>query len=119
MPAGRPTKYRPEMCDTIIELGKTGAGRAEMATEIDICRDTFNEWTANNPQFSDAVKLALQHSQSWWEQQGRLATFGGTDGFNATSYIFNMKNRFPDEWRDKKEVDVNLSHEQALDELDG
>jgi hypothetical protein len=29
-----------------------------------------------------------------------------TPGFNATSYIFNMKNRFPSDWRDRQDVDV-------------
>src|SRR5690606_34119124 len=94
-PVGRPTKYDPAMCDIVIQVGEEHAGTlAEMAEACDIHRETLNEWIKANPEFSDAVKRGLQKSQIWWERQGKSATFGATDGFNATSYIFNMKNRF-------------------------
>ncbi|WP_386681854.1 hypothetical protein [Loktanella sp. R86503] len=77
---------------------------AEAISLLGISRDTFYRWQKEYPEFSDAVKGVKHRSQAWWEQQGRIATFGGTDGFNATSYIFNMKNRFPDEWKDRHEL---------------
>lgn len=104
MPAGRPTKYKPSMCDTIRECGKEGMGKAEMAAEIGIHHSTFKAWQEEHPEFSAAVKDALFLSQAWWEGKGRIATFD-SQGFNATSYIFNMKNRFPEDWRDKHEVE--------------
>lgn len=103
MPAGRPSKYDPDFCDKIIELAKEGASKAEMALELDICYDTFAVWQKDIPEFSEAVKKAERLSQGWWEKKGRVATFGGCDGFNATSFIFNMKNRFKEDWRDKVE----------------
>jgi transposase len=105
MPGGRPTKYTPDMCDRIIELGKVGASKHEMAMEIDVAVSTFDVWQNENKEFSEAVKKAVEFSQAWWEKQGRLATFGAFDGFNATSFIFNMKNRFRDSWRDKQETE--------------
>lgn len=97
---GRPTKYEPKMCDVVIKCGKEGMSKCEMALELDIAYDTFDRWQNQNKQFSEAVKEAMRHSQAWWERNGRMATFGGIDGFNATSYIFNMKNRFRDDWND-------------------
>lgn len=105
MTAGRPSKYDPAFCDKIIELAKVGASKAEMALELDIAYSTFDVWQNENPEFSEAVKRAEKISQGWWEREGRLATFGGKDGFNATSFIFNMKNRFKDDWREKVETD--------------
>lgn len=105
MPAGRPTKYTPDMCDRVIELGKTGASKHEMALELGIAMSTFDVWQNENPQFSEAVSRSLELSQGWWEKNGRLATFGAFDGFNATSFIFNMKNRFRDSWKDKQETE--------------
>ena len=61
------------------------------------------------PEFSIAVKEALRVSQAWWEEKGREATFGAHPGYNATSYIFQMKNRFGEDWRDRKEVDLNAN----------
>lgn len=103
MVAGRPTKYKPEFCDMVIEMGKTGASKAEMALDLDIAWSTFQLWQEVHEEFSAAVKEAERLSQGWWEKNGRIATFGGVSGFNPTSYIFNMKNRFKHEWRDKFE----------------
>jgi hypothetical protein len=106
MAGGRPTKYDPAFCARVVEFGKEGMGKCEMASELDIHYQTFEAWQEAHPEFSTSVKAALRHSQAWWEKNGRLATFGGIDGFNATSYIFNMKNRFSDDWRDKQEREV-------------
>lgn len=103
MTAGRPSKYDPAMCERVIELARTGASKAEMALELGIVYSTFDVWQNDNPDFSEAVREAEKISQGWWEKQGRLATFGGCEGFNATSFIFNMKNRFKDDWREKVE----------------
>lgn len=104
--SGRPSKFHDGMCEIVIDLGKQGAGRAEMACELGISRETWTDWL--NPEsprykvgFSDAVKVALEFSQAWWEKQGRLKTFDDKD-FNATSYIFQMKNRFKDDWADRQ-----------------
>lgn len=101
MPVGRKTKYKKEMCDQVIAFGQEGMSLVEMASELKVAWSTFALWRDKHPEFSEAVKEAVRESQAWWERQGRLATFGGVDGFNATSYIFNMKNRFRDDWSDK------------------
>ena len=109
MPAGRPTKYKAEFCDLVIERMREGASRAECCAEMDITPRTFLDWQDQKDEFSQAVKQGVILCKAWWEKKGRLATFGGTDGFNATSYIFNMKNRFKDadefgdNWADMRE----------------
>lgn len=105
MSGGRPTKYDPKMCERVLECGAEGMGVCEMADELGIHYETFMAYRAKHPQFSEAVKEALRKSQAWWERKGRQATFGGTEGFNATSYIFNMKNRFSEDWKDKRETE--------------
>lgn len=100
MPAGRPSTYKEEYCDTVIECGRDGMGKAEMASQLGISRVTLNDWCEKHPAFAYAVKRGLDEAQAWWEMKGRVATFGGIDGFNATSYIFQMKNRFRDDWND-------------------
>ena len=93
------------MCERIIDLGREGAGQCEMAADLDIHYSTFLAWQTEKPEFSDAVKQAVRLSQAWWEREGRKGTFGEYKGFNATSYIFQMKNRFSDDWRDKQDVE--------------
>ena len=88
------------MCETVIKCGREGMGKAEMAAELGIAYSNFDRWQHEHPEFQDAVKEAVRQSQAWWEKMGRVSTFGGTDGFNATSYIFQMKNRFRADWND-------------------
>jgi hypothetical protein len=102
MPAGRPSKYKPQMCKTVIEAGSQGMTLAEMADCIGVTRETIRMWMSEKPEFSCAVKEGLDKAQAWWERKGREATFGGVDGYNATSYIFQMKNRFKEDWADTK-----------------
>lgn len=106
---GRPTKYKPEFCETVVSIGKEGGSKAEMACAIGVMRNTMGDWEKDHPEFSNAVKLAVEESQAWWEKKGRSATFGGYEGFNASAFIFQMKNRFRDDYRDKVEVAHSIS----------
>jgi transposase len=114
-PEGRPSKYNPLFCDKVIELGKIGASKVEMACELDICRTTFDNYEKEYPEFLKAVKQAVMFSQAFWEKNGRLATFGGTPNFNATTWIFNMKNRFSEDWKDKTESSVDAKLNGTLE----
>lgn len=102
MPGGRPTKYRPEMCDVVIELMSEGASKFEVAAAINVCIDTISEWQKeeNNPQFSAAIKQGERLSRAWWEKHGRLNL--DNKEFNSTLWYMNMKNRHA--WADKQDV---------------
>lgn len=103
MAGGRPTKYNPDMCEQVKACGDAGMTIIEMCRDIGITRETMRVWRETNPEFSAAVNEGLDRAQAWWEMQGRIATFGGCDGYNATSYIFQMKNRFKEDWRDRQD----------------
>ncbi len=90
-------------------LAKEGMGKAEIASNLGVSRETLHEWTKSKPEFSDAIKRAYEEALAWWEREGRKATFGGIKGFNSTSYIFQMKNRFKDDWRDKIDHNVEFT----------
>lgn len=106
MPAGRPSKYDPAFCDTVIEAGANGDTLTAMAEACGVHRETLNDWMEIHPEFSASVKMGLQKAQAWWEQKGKVATFGEQPGFNATSFIFNMKNRFKDDWADVTKAEL-------------
>jgi len=97
---GRPTKYLPEMCETVIELMREGASQDEVIGHLDISRDTFYRWKEENKEFSDAIKRGIRLSQAWWEREGRISLRDRE--FNYTGWYMNMKNRF--KWADKQEV---------------
>lgn len=103
MKTGRPLKYNPEMLPIMLSGAREGMGVVELSTEIGISRETFNQWTKSNKDFSDTVNECRALSQSWWEALGRKGAKNGD--INPTVWIFNMKNRFKNEWRDKQEVE--------------
>jgi len=110
-PVGAPTKYDKKHCKTVLDLMKEGASKAEVCLELDICFQTFLNWQGDHKEFLEAVKRGLHLSKGKWEQMGRRAAFGQVEGFNATAWIFNMKNRFSkaddfkEKWSDKQELD--------------
>lgn len=104
---GQPTKYKPEYCEAVLEMGKEGYSKAEMALELGHPYSTIDNWTKAHPEFLEAIKMAVEISQGWWERKGRQMAVGEIEGGNPTTYIFNMKNRFREDWRDKHEVDHN------------
>jgi hypothetical protein len=108
-PFGRPSEYDPAMCEVVASMGHEGEGVVEVCAQIGIVKDTFYRWVKEKPDFSDAVSQYRRNSQVWWERVGRMAVIGEVDGFNATAWIFNMKNRFKDDWRDKVEQDLSSS----------
>ena len=100
-----PSKYRPEMAETVIELMSQGASKFEVAAELGISTETIYEWCERYEVFSDAIKKGEQLSQAWWENIGRkyLVEHHMGDRLNTALWFINMKNRFS--WRDT--IDVN------------
>ena len=121
---GRPSKYKPEYCQEIIKyfdvpffedkLVSTTTGKndfskdeyKEIATpprflsafarSIGVNTDSLHEWAKVHKDFSVALKCAkeIQHEH--------FVTCGLKGLFNASAYIFSMKNMH--DWRDQTEV---------------
>lgn len=72
MPAGRPTLYKPEYCDVIIELGKLGKSMTAMALACNVSKQTILDWARAHEEFSDALTRARALSLQWWEEQAQI-----------------------------------------------
>lgn len=107
MPAGQPTKYRPEMCDVILEHLSLGYSLTAAAGKAGIHKDTAYEYIKKHPQFSDAVKDGRAAGMALWEK--RLTTQALKAPGNTAAIIFAMKNLYQDDWRDKVETDHTSS----------
>src|SRR5690625_2115735 len=102
-PVRRPSKYRHEYCDMVVEHMSEGASLTSFAAEIDVSRETISEWSRVHPEFSVAVKKGKAKCASWWERLGRTGAMGGD--VNPTLVIFGLKNMSPEDWREKQEID--------------
>lgn len=100
-PVGRPTDYRPEMCQQVIDLGKEGKSKAQIAAALGKSRQTLENWSAEYPDFLDALKIARDLALAWWEDKGQECLTA--EKFQQSAFIFQMKNRFREDYRDSHE----------------
>jgi hypothetical protein len=105
MAFGRPTDYDPAFCERVIELGREGASKVEMAVELGVVRNTLDNWAAAHPDFLSALTHARDLSQVWWEKKGRSGL--DSQGFNASLWGKNVSCRFPDDWTDKSKQELS------------
>lgn len=104
---GRPSAYKAQYADEVIDFMAEGYSVAGFAGHIGVSRSTVYKWAEENEGFSDALKIAQAKSALWWERQAR--TIASTGEGNASVTIFGLKNRVADEWRDKREVEVETN----------
>ena len=102
---GRPTKYDPKMCERVVDCGKEGYSRAELAAELGIAIQTMHNWEAAHPDFLEATTRARDLALAWWNRQGSKGIWAKS--FNAAAYRLQVMNRFPRDWRDRQEVVVS------------
>ena len=101
----RTTTYLPEYCDAVVEMGRKGKSRIQMAAKFHCDRKTLDNWAKANPEFKTALDWSRDLAQAWWEDAGQegIWTEQGGRQFNANAYRLQVLNRFPDDWRDKQD----------------
>jgi transposase-like protein len=126
---GRPSKYSPEFHPLLAEaLAKTGATDKQICEKLGIAEPTLYAWKKEHPEFSKALKDGKEEP----DEKVRTSLYSravGYDNPNAvkifmpanakepvyapytehhapdvTACIFWLKNRRPDEWREKQEI---------------
>jgi len=108
---GRPTKYRPEYCQAIIEYFTVeptdSDGHAvpppyiqEFCLSIGINKSTLQEWVAKYEDFSNAYSVAKA------KQKQLMITNALLGGYNASFAWRAMMNMH--DWRDKQEHKVEV-----------
>ena len=105
-PVGRPSKYKPEYCERIVEMARqTGAGPAEYAAEFDVDRVTMYDWAKAHPEFSTALSRAKVQEQAWWERAGRSGMVA--ERFNALVWKTSVQARFRDDYTERTQTEVS------------
>ncbi len=110
-PVGRPSPYKPEYCEIAKKLMKEGASKIEVAYELDVCRQTLDNWAKENVEFFNTINAGVDSSEGWWTKQGRHNL--ENKDFNSRLWEINMMNRFG--WmkraENKHEVTAKLKEE--------
>lgn len=102
---GRPTNYKPEYCEMVVEHMSQGKSLASFAASIGTHRQVLYEWQSANREFHDACKHAQEMSLQWFEDFAQKATTGRLfdpeyegkfDKYNPNMLQFLMSRRFRD-----------------------
>lgn len=128
---GAPTKWKDEFCIQVEKLCKLGATDAEIADFFLIVESTLNEWKKKYPEFSESIKKgkleadshvahSLYHRAIGYEHEDVDIRVVGKEIVetplikhyppDSTAAIFWLKNRRPDKWRDRQEIDQKTEH---------
>ncbi len=112
---GRPTKYKPEFCQMLIDHMSEGYSFESFGAIAEVWDSTLDDWVNTIPEFADAKQTARKKQLYANEKLIRdVAKYG--DG-NATAAIFILKNCHPKTWRDRREIDITPPKDLSTEEL--
>ena len=105
----RPSDYSPEFCEVVVELGKQGKSLVQIASTLEVVKQTLTNWAELHPEFLAALTQARIHSQAWWEDAGQdnMLLAPGVGTFNGSVWSRSMAARFPEDWRENKGVELS------------
>jgi len=130
---GRPTKYRPEYAKQARKLCGLGATNQELADFFEVSIPTIWHWANEHREFFNAIKVSkteadervkrsLYHKAVGYSYEGEKIIQDKEGNVSRiptrehvppsdTAAIFWLKNRRPEEWRDKVEIQSNKAIE--------
>jgi len=119
MTAGRPTAYKFEYCEKLLEHMAEGFSFESFGAIVITAKQTLYNWAENHEEFMYAKKIGECLSMYWWEREGKKGLQGVYKNFNPVVWVFSMKNRFG--WRDRQEIvetiDISKIKDEELDLL--
>jgi hypothetical protein len=125
--AGRPSKYRPEMCKILVDVMSQGYSMTAACSDMGITKVTCLEWVKNIPEFAEAYEKGKEACQKFWESLLVQAATGlmsdelkkkKSKGINMTAVIFALKTRFHKDFGEQQKQLIefqnlpNMSDEQ-------
>jgi len=126
----RPTRYRKEFAELAYNYCLLGSTDAQLGVFFSVTEQTINNWKKAHPEFFESIKKAkyqadaqvaqsLFHRANGYEHadthisnyQGKITVTDTVKHYapDPTSAIFWLKNRQPEIWRDKKEVELDAT----------
>lgn len=114
MAAKKPeSKFKPEMCERMIEMGKQGASQKMIWSDLGISKNTAESLKKNTPEFAEALDMALVHAQAFWERE--LLANVDNKGYNSRLAEIALRGQFQQDYRETRDTKVDLKAEVKID----
>lgn len=136
---GRKSSYQETYANQALKLALLGAKDKELADFFGVSEQTLNKWKKDYPEFLEALKKGKDVADSNVASKLYNRAIGydfeethivRKDGMivgekhitkhqpaDTTAAIFWLKNRQPDKWRDRKELDTNIRLDDELEKM--
>lgn len=129
---GRPSLFSDRLVERLLAMATEGATDVQMAKAAGVGLSTFTAWKGRHEDFRDALKEAKNIADSFVEaslyrratgyshpaikffcHEGRVQSEKYIEHYppDTTACIFWLKNRQPENWRDKQEIDGSVKVE--------
>ena len=116
---GRPrveTYLNPEWYTIIIDSGREGRHITDFLIKLGISWDTHYELIKRNVVYADAIKEYNKLCEQWWYDRAHEAVAtGNSNKFNQRLWLQIVKNKFRENWKDEKQIDVTTQGDKVTD----
>lgn len=102
-----------EMCDRMIQLGLEGASQKIMWSTLGISKQTAETLKKNDPEFAEALDLALVHSQAYYERL-MLANVENKN-FNSRLIEIALRGQHAADYKETRDTKVEAKIEAKID----
>ena len=113
---GRPTEYRPEMCEIAFNVLAGEEPLIAVAAEIGIAKSTMQQWIELYPDFSAAIQRGLAVGERGYTKEGKQNL--ENNKYNTKMYELLGMNIYNWKKNTHNETKITLSQEDALKDLD-
>ena len=110
---GRPTSYRSEFCEAVIEDAALGHTLTATAAMFGVTRQTLNDWRQAHPEFGEAVEKAGAIRQRFYEGHLIDMVRRGGDSTRMSAVKLALFNVAGDDWREKLSAEHNVTFSLA------
>lgn len=129
MPAGRPSKYKPEYNDLAYKFCLLHATDEKLAEFFEVDEATINRWKVDYPEFCKSIKegkeiadmevaKSLVHrAKGYSHKEDKIFLHEGQPVIVPTvkhyapdtlAAMYWLNNRNPNRWKQKQEIDINM-----------
>lgn len=110
---GQPTTYNANAdCQAVVEYGKLGYSKAQIASALNVSKQTLLNWVEKHVAFKEAMELSTTHAQAWWEGVGQGALHA--DKFQGSVYNKAITCRFRDDYGEITESIIKNAPKEAF-----
>jgi hypothetical protein len=114
---GRPrleTTMPPQWYEIIVESGRDGKHITDFLIKLGISWEGHYELLKRNSKYSEAFNEYNKLCEQWWYSKAHESVEKGeSNKFNQRLWLQIVKNKFRDNWKDEKQVDVTTKGDKV------